>query len=69
MLLFLSEDDYCTYVRLMCDYKNLNKVIDSYNNQYKKASQYTWVYKENGEAYTVELEKKDWFFTVSIKKK
>ena len=69
MLFFLSEDEYCTYMRLMCDYVNLSKVIDSLNKQYIKTSQYAWTYKENGDIYIVDLEKGEWFFTVSIKKK
>ncbi len=68
MLFFLSEDNFCTYVRLMCDYVNLNKVIENFNSQYTKTSQYKWTYKENGDVYTVDLEKGEWFFTVSIRK-
>lgn len=69
MLFFLSEDDYCTYVRLMCDYMNLNIVIDSLDKKYTRTNQYKWTYRENGKTFDVDLEKGEWYFTVSIKKK
>ncbi len=68
MLFFLSEDDFCTYVRLMCDYMNLNNVIDSLNKKYTRTNQYTWTYKDGENLFNVNLEKGEWFFTVNINK-
>lgn len=69
MLFFLSDDGYCTYVRLMCDYSNLNDILESLNKKYKKKDRYTWIFCEKGETYIVNLEKGEWFFTVNFEKK
>ncbi len=36
ILFFLSEKNYCTYVRWMSDYSNLNDIISELNRKYKK---------------------------------
>lgn len=69
MLCFLSDEDYCTYVRLMCDYANFNTVLDTLNKKYTKKDKYNWIFNEKGESYIVNMDKGEWFFTVSIKKK
>lgn len=69
ILFFLSQQDKCTYVRWMSDYSNLNEIITELNNKYKKKDKVTWCYMDKGQEYIVKLEKGQWFFTVSIRKK
>jgi hypothetical protein len=68
LLFFLDKDDCCTCVRLMSDYANLRDVLDSLNSNFSRHSENEWVYRDQGETYTVSLKKEEWFFTVSTKK-
>ncbi len=69
ILFFLSEKNYCTYVRWISDYSNLNDIISELNKKYKKKDEKTWYYSDSGQDYVVTLEENEWFFTVSIRKK
>jgi len=69
ILFFLSEKNYCTYVRWMSDYSNLNDIISELNRKYKKKDEKTWYYTDGGQDYVVTLEENEWFFTISIRKK
>lgn len=67
VLFFLSEDDMCTLVRKMCDYSNINEVVNELDEKYNSAGMNKWYYKENGQRYIVELTEEDWFFTVTTR--
>ena len=69
VLYFLDDNDYCTYVRLISDYANINSAIDELNNKYTRKNDNTWIYTDRGKKYIVYLEKEEWFFTINIKKK
>ncbi|HJZ40257.1 MAG TPA: hypothetical protein VJ203_07820 [Bacteroidales bacterium] len=69
ILFFLAENDVCTYVRRISDYSNLNDMIGTLNNSYKKVDKNNWTYTQKGQAYTVNLTEDEWYFTVSYRKK
>lgn len=69
MLFFLSDDNFCTYLKLISDYSNLKIRIDDLNKKYKSAGEFKWVFIERGEVYFVELKKEQWYFTIITKKK
>jgi hypothetical protein len=68
ILIFLSEDNRCTHVKLMSHYVHLGSTIDSLNKEYKKIDKHQWKYTVDGEEILVKLEKGEWFFTVITKK-
>ena len=68
-LFFLSNEDVCTYTKLMSDFSNLNLRVKTLNKDYKKAGPNLWTYTDKGSTYTIELKKEEWFFTIITKKK
>ena len=67
LLFFLSEDNYCTFVRWMSDYANINDMISMLDSKYIKSGKDTWTYSDNGKKYIIKLEEGEWFFTVSFR--
>ena len=69
ILYFLSDNDRCTLIRKMCDYSNINDVLEDLNSTYKSTGENTWEYKDDGKTYSVVLAEEDWFFTVTTRLK
>jgi hypothetical protein len=44
-------------------------MISMLNSKYKKTSDNTWVYTEDGQSFAVKLEEDEWYFIVSFRKK
>jgi hypothetical protein len=65
ILFFLSKDNYCTLVRWISDYANINDFIYMLNKEYTKAGKNNWTYTVNGKNYVIRLEEGEWFFTVN----
>jgi len=65
-LFMLSDQEKCKYTKIMCDYSLLKSFEDSLNSSYEYQKNMTWIDRHEGSAqdYLIELEKKDWFFTV-----
>jgi hypothetical protein len=53
----------------MSDFSNETQRVKELNAKYKKAGTNKWEYSDKGIAYTVELIKEDWYFTIVTKKK
>lgn len=68
LLYFLNENNVCSYIRLMSSYANLNDIVGELNKKHSKKNKTTWTYKEGPDVFLIELEKGEWFFTVSTKK-
>ncbi|MGM0497549.1 MAG: hypothetical protein ACQESJ_06490 [Bacteroidota bacterium] len=66
MLFMLSDDEICEYTKLMCDYSLLKSFEDSLNSNFEYQQNMEWIdYSEDTtQNYLIELEKKDWFFTI-----
>jgi hypothetical protein len=69
ILFFLSEDNKCTMIRKMCDYSNINDVLSDLNQSYTLTGKNSWIYKDDGKTYAVNLEEEEWYFTVTTKLK
>lgn len=69
VLFFLSDDNKCTLIRKMCDYSNINDVIEELNENYSSQSKNSWFYMDGDKKYSVDLSEEDWFFTVSTRLK
>lgn len=69
ILFFLNKDNYCTLVRWMSDYSNINDMISKLNEEYTNAGKNFWTYTENGKSYVIRLEEGEWYFTVVFKLK
>lgn len=68
LLFFLSEDNVCTYSKYIGDYSLYGSKINELNNKLKKTGNNTWMEELNGEKYSIELIKGDWFFTLTTRK-
>ncbi len=68
ILIFLSDDNQCTHVKLMSHYVHLGSTIDSLNKEYEKIDKHQWKYTVDGEDILIKLDKGEWFFTVITKK-
>jgi len=66
MLFILSDEEKWMYTKLMCDYSLLKRVEDSLNSNYEYQKDMRWIdYSDEPEHnYLIELEKRDWFFTI-----
>jgi hypothetical protein len=66
MLFLLDENGKCEYTKLMCDYSLLKNIEDSLNQNYEYQKDMTWIdyTRDSTQNYLIELEKKEWFFTV-----
>ena len=68
ILFFLSEDDKCTYFKFLGDYSYLKTKTAELNEKYQKIDESTWMETRENEKYRIELEKGEWFFTVTTRK-
>ncbi len=68
LLFFLSEEGVCTYYKYMGDYAYYGSKIAELNRQYEKSGENTWLEELNGEKYSIELIKGEWFFTLTTRK-
>lgn len=66
MLFILSKKGTCKYTKLMSDYSLLKSLVDSLNSQYTYQKNMKWIDSGvgDGEEYLIELEKREWFFTI-----
>ena len=63
-LFMLSDEGKCKYTKIMCDYSLLKSFEDSLNSNFEYQKNMKWIDRHEGADYLIELEKKDWFFTV-----
>lgn len=68
LLFFLSEDGVCTHYKYMGDYALYGSKIAELNRKHKKAGKNSWLEELNGEKYSIELTKGEWFFTLTTRK-
>lgn len=68
LFVFFDDKDICTNTRLVCDYGELEFVLNDLNQKYTLLSENNWKYTFKDETFLVNLEKKEWYFNVSTKK-
>ncbi|MFW6248628.1 MAG: hypothetical protein ACOC4J_02535 [Bacteroidota bacterium] len=69
ILFFLNDNNVCTSVKIMSHYVFLGEEVGKLNEQFHQEEENLWTHSEDGEEYTMELEKGQWFFSVITKKK
>ncbi len=67
ILFFLSDDDICTYYRIIYDNELYASVVKQLDSTGLKVADTLWVQEINGKRYRKELKKHDWFFTVTTR--
>lgn len=68
MLFVFTDDDVCQYIKWMCDYSMMNRVVAGLNSRYEQSAGDSWHYEFRGEPYIITLTTGDWFFTVTTRK-
>lgn len=68
ILMFLSDSNICRYVKKMCSYNFLDKVVNQLDRDYLRVNDTLWMFNVGDMQMTKHLEKQDWFFTVVTKR-
>ncbi len=69
LIVFFSEENISTHIRMVCDYSEYDFVIANNDQAYRKKGKNRWEYTDGNTHYEVTLEEKEWYFVMSIKKK
>ena len=67
-LFFLSENDTCTYTKLMCDYSDLKETLKMLNEKYQMVNENTWIEEKNSDKFNIILKREKWYFTIVTRK-
>ncbi len=67
ILFFLSDENICTYYRIIYESDLYNQVVQQLDSTCLKVSDTLWVQEDDGERYRKELKQHDWFFTVTTR--
>jgi hypothetical protein len=67
LLIFLGNDDKCTYSKMMCDYSLLDNKTAFLNKNYKKKSSSLWEGTEKNIPFSVSMTKEEWYFSLTYK--
>jgi hypothetical protein len=63
-LFFLSENDTCTYTKLMCDYSNLKETLKMLNKKYQLVNANSWIEENESNKFNISLKREEWYFTL-----
>ena len=69
LIVFFNEKQIATSSRIICDYSEYDFVIEANNKSFNKAGKNVWEYKVANDYFTVDMEEKEWYFILQIKKK
>ncbi len=67
ILFFLSEDDRCTWYKIIYDNDLLASVVQQLDSTCRKISDTLWLEETGGQQYRKELKKQEWFFSVTTR--
>ena len=67
ILFFLSDENICTYYRIIYESDLYNQVVQQLDSTCLKVSDTLWVQETGGKRYRKELKQHDWFFTVTTR--
>ncbi len=67
ILFFLSEDDVCTWYKVIYDNDLLTSVVQQLDSTCRKISDTLWLEEIDGRQYRKELKQQDWFFSVTTR--
>jgi len=69
LIVFFSDEDLATHTRTVCDYSEYDFILKEYDEKYHKISDNSWEYEHGDQVFQVNLEEKEWYFVVRLKKK
>jgi len=69
LIIFFSKDNISTHTRMVCDYSEMDFILEDFKKKYKKTSGTSWEYTLGSEKYEVFMEEKEWYFVITTKKK
>ncbi len=64
---FLSDDDICTWYRVIYENDMLSAVLAGLDKSYRKLADMLWIEENDTCTYRKILKKQDWFFSVTTK--
>jgi hypothetical protein len=63
-ILYFNDRDVCHLSKLICDYSEYDRVLESLNETYTKTGESAWEYERSGQLHTVRLTKQEYYFIV-----
>jgi len=67
-IMYFSGEDVCTGTKLVCDYSELDEMLDALDSRYRKTGRREWEYEQGTDTFRVTLTREEWYFTVREKK-
>lgn len=69
LIVFFNDEQIATSSKIICDYSEYDFVVDANNKNYNKKGENEWEYKIANDYFTVDMEEKEWYFVLRVKKK
>lgn len=63
-IIFFNEKDICEISKLVCDYSDFDETLEALDSANKKKSKLKWEYSQGSEEIQIEIEKKDWYYSI-----
>jgi len=67
LLVFMSEEGYCRFTRLMVDNYYIDEMVDRFNSDFKSSGDREWIARRGIEELSVTLQESEWMFTVEVR--
>lgn len=68
-IIYFNDQDVCRTSKVVCDYGDLNTMLDDINSRCEQKDEFQWEFLANSDTITVELIKQEWYFTIRERKK
>lgn len=63
-ILYFDKKDRCRSAKLVCDYSEMDDVVEELDSRYDRSGENTWEQGRGKAATTLTLTRQDWYFTV-----
>jgi len=63
-IIYFNDLDTCRTSKLVCDYSDLDKMLEEINSKYRKTGENLWEFQVGSDTILVELIKQEWYFTI-----
>lgn len=63
-ILYFTDGDTCKTTKLVCDYAELDDVVEDINARYDQVNDSLWTYQAAAGTIQVELIRQEWYFTI-----
>ena len=68
-IIYFNDQDVCQTSKVVCDYMDLDTVLDDINSRYEKKGEFEWEFLADSDTISVDLIKQEWYFTIRERKK